>query len=197
MVMSNPLEKKTSIFSCLIADYLASKIKRSISFACVSVALAVVCPAQSTITIHNHVPEQMIDGAAHPEQIPDVIAYRLVLLGLSSPVNPTDAQTKGHMAQFHAIGMTAGDSAILMSALSRFRAGYRSMIETYNETARAANARGQRADISSFLLERDQFVQSAHDQLKSALSSDGWTRLDAYVQNNKKHMKISVDEASR
>lgn len=197
MVMSNPVEKKKSILSCLIADYSASKIERFISFVCVGLALMVVCTAQSNITIHNHVPEQTIDGATHPEQIPDVIAYRLVLLGLSGPANPTDAQTKRHMAQFHAIGMTAGDSAILMAALSRFRAGYRSMIETYNETARAANASGQRADINSFLLERDQFVQSAHDQLKSALSSDGWTRLDAYVQNNKKHMKISVAEASR
>ncbi len=139
----------------------------------------------------------MIDGSVHPEQVPDVVAYRLVLLGLSQPANPTDAQTQRHLAQFRAIGMKDNDNTMLISILSRFRDDYRSMIETYNAAATAANASGQRADINGFLLERDQFIQSTHDQLKGALSPVGWGRLDAYVQGNKKHMKISVAEASR
>lgn len=139
----------------------------------------------------------MIDGAAHPEQIPDVVAYRLVLLGIASPANPTDAQTRRHLAQFRAIQMNDADSANLVSMLSRFSADYHNMIEAYNEAAKALNDSGQRADINSFLLKRDQFVQATHDQLKNALSADGWGRLDAYVQGQKKHMKISVKEANR
>jgi hypothetical protein len=139
----------------------------------------------------------MIDGAVHPEQIPDVTAYRLVLQGLSTPANPTDAQTKRQLAQFHAIGMSDNDNKMLISALSRFNADYHSMIDSYNEAASAANASGQRADINSFLLKRDQFIQSTHDQLQNALSADGWGRFDAYVQGQKKHMKISAAEAGK
>jgi|GEM_PF-2251515 len=158
---------------------------------------ATISPAQSNATIHNHGAASMVDGAAHPENIPDVVAYRLILLGLSQPANPTDNQMKRHLAQFRAIGMSDSDNATLIVSLLRFNADYHSMIETYNAAATAANASGQRMDINSFLLERDQFIQSTHDKLKSALSADGWGHLDAFVQGNKKHMKISVAEASR
>lgn len=162
-----------------------------------ALAIGRQCSAQAGVTVHNHGPAPMIDGSAHPEQVPDVVAYRLVLLGLSQPANPTEAQSKRHLAQFRAISMNDSDNGTLFSILSRFRDDYRSMIETYNAAATAANASGQRADLNSFLLQRDQFIRATHDQIKNALSSEGWGRLDVFVQGNKKHMKISVAEAGR
>lgn len=163
----------------------------------VPIVFAAVCSAQNEQAVHNHVSAPMIDGAVHPDQIPDVVAYRLVLLGLSTPPNPTDIQTKHHLARIREIGLSSDDGAVLDSALARFNLDYHDMIAAYNENATALNARGQRADINSFLLKRDQFIRSTHDQLKSVLSAEGWGRLDAYVQSNKRHMKISVAEASR
>lgn len=78
--------------------------------------------------------------------------------------------------------------------LAQFNSQYRSLIQSYNAAATAANARGERADINGFLLQRNQFVQAMHDQLKSTMSADGWTHFNAYVQDQKRHMKIGPGE---
>lgn len=129
--------------------------------------------------------------------IPDITAYRLILISLSKPPSPTIEETQHQNAQLLKIGLSESDHKEVVSILANFNSEYRNLIQSYNEEATAANARGERADINYLRLERDQLVQSTYDALKSALSANGWTRFDSYVQGEKAHMKISPREAKR
>jgi hypothetical protein len=163
----------------------------------VVLSTSVLAQAQNSAPTHQHVPDNLIDGALHPELVPDLTVYRLVLLAISKPPSPTDKQAKHQQAQLHAVGLQETDQKELIAILSNFNYEYRSLMLAYNAAATAANARGERSEISYFLLERNQLVQSTHDKLRTALSVDGWTRFDAYAQGEKKHMKISAKEAKR
>ena len=135
--------------------------------------------AQSTAPTHQHTPEKMIDGAANPELIPDLTAYRLYLVMVSQPASPKDEQNKRQEAQLRKIGLQEADEKALFAALENFNYEYRNLIEGYNRQATAAWARGQKLDIGSLRLQRDQVVQSTHDALKAALTPAGWARLGA------------------
>jgi hypothetical protein len=150
--------------------------------------------AQNNPPIHQHIPANLIDGAVHPELVPDLVAYRLVLLAVSKPSNLTDQQNKRQAPQLSKINLREPDQKGVISILENFYSEYHNLIQTYNEAATAANARGERSDISYLLLERDQLVQSTHDKLKNSISTDGWARFDAYVQHEKSQMKISLGD---
>jgi hypothetical protein len=150
--------------------------------------------AQNNPPVHQHAPANLIDGAVHPELVPDLVAYRLVLLAMSKPPNLTDQQSKRQAAQLSKINLREPDQKELASVLANFCSEYHNLIQTYNEAATAANARGERSDISYLLLERDQLVQSTHDKLKNSISTDSWARFDAYVQHEKSHMKVSLGD---
>jgi len=136
----------------------------------------------------------MIDGAVHPEMIPDATAYRLYLVMVSRPDSSTDQHKKRQEAQLGKIGLQDGDHKALAAILSNFNSEYQNLIQTFNQKATAEWARGERPDLESLRLQRDQLVQSTHDAVKTALTAKGWALLDAHVQNEKKHMKMSAKE---
>ena len=158
---------------------------------------ASLAQAQTTPVIHNHAAADLIDGSVHPEQIPDVIAYRLALLSLTTPANPTYYQTSRQQAQFSEVGLSEPEKSALTPILAKFNSDYHSLIQSYNATATALNAKGERADISSFLVQRDQLVQAVHDQIKGTFATDRWAHFDAWVQQQKTRMKVARQEASR
>jgi len=161
--------------------------------------------AQSTAPAppaHQHTQANMaqtniIDGAVHPEMIPDLTAYRLYLAMVSRPPAPTDDQVKRQEAQLRKTGLQDGDRKRLVATLSNFYSEYQNLIQTFNQEATSAWARGERPDMESLRVQRDQLVQSTHDALKAALTAKGWTLLDAHVQNEKKHMKIHAKEEAQ
>jgi hypothetical protein len=153
--------------------------------------------AQNASVVHQHIPAKMIDGAMHPELIPDLAAYRLYLVMVSKPPNLTDVQKRKQEAQLGKINLQEPDKQALLAVLADFNYEYRNLIQTYNELATAAWAHGERSDINPFRQQRDQLVQSTHDALKTKLTAAGWGRLDAFVLSEKKHMKISAQEAGQ
>ncbi len=150
---------------------------------------------QNSTPAHHHAQASVIDGATHPELIPDLTAYRLYFVTVSKPPDATNDETKHQAAQLAKIGLKEADRKTLIVILSTFNAQYRSLVKAYNEEATAANGEG--ADIGSFQLQRDQIVQSTHDTLKARLSAGGWALLDSHVQGEKKNMTLGVKEAGQ
>ena len=153
--------------------------------------------AQNADLPHLHPQSKMIDGAVHPELIPDIAAYRLYLLAVARSATPTEQERRHQAAQLGVIGLSEADGQTAISILATFKDQYQSLINVYNQQAKAAWTKGERPDIAAFLLQRDQIVQLAHDALKVRLSSVGWSQLDAHVMGEKKRMKISAKEESQ
>jgi hypothetical protein len=145
----------------------------------------------TAIVTHNHTMNPVIDGSVHPDLIPDLAAYRLWMALVSKPAVPTDSEMKRQNVQLRAAHLSDADQSVLIGTLARFNAQYRKMIRDYNAEATAELAKGNKPDVDSFVLQRDQLVQSTHDMIKASLTSDGWARLDAHIQHEKRQMKLN------
>ena len=133
-------------------------------------------------------------GALHPELIPDVIAYRLYLSTISLGPNPTDTDRKRQRAQISQIGLQDKDSEALMIVLSEFRMKYDDYVQRYNQSAEAAAARNETADINGFFRKLDGLVQSTRATLHLRLTPEGLTQFEAFVQAEKRKMKVNAEE---
>src|SRR4029077_6525313 len=54
---------------------------------------------------HQHAAANVIDGAAHPELIPDSVAYRLYFVAVSTVQNPAEAEQKHQHAHLMKTGL--------------------------------------------------------------------------------------------
>ena len=151
---------------------------------------------QSVDLTHNHQQSKVIDGSVNPELIPDLTAYRLYLLTVSRPTNPTDQEKKHQTAQLARIGLTESEKQSMISILASFHDQYQKMVASFNVEASAAWSRGEHTNATLFKQQRDQLVENTRGTLKSVLSADGWNKLDAHVHAQKKGMRISVKEAT-
>ncbi len=160
--------------------------------------LSGVCPAnaQSNMPAH-HAPVRVIDGAVNPELIPDLTAYRLYLLTISKPPNPTDEQTKRTDADTRKAGLQEPDRLSLVAIADDFNYQYHNMVKAYNDAATAAWKQGQRSDLPAFRRQRDQLVQSTIDRLNHTLTPGGWSTFNTYVQAEKRRMKIAAPEVGQ
>jgi hypothetical protein len=144
---------------------------------------------------HNHqvTAPKLIDGAVHPELIPDSVAYRLYLVAVSTSQNPTEAEQKGQNAHLMKTGLVDTDQQLLVSILSDFRAKFDALVADYNDAAKAAAARNQMADVQALLKKLDDLVQSTRDSISVRLSSQGAAKLHSFIVSEKKNMKVTED----
>lgn len=150
-------------------------------------------PQAAESPAHTHTASSIIDGSLHPELIPNLTAYRLWLVAVSAPPLPTDEQSKRQNAQLARVGLQDSDRKKLIGILADFHAKYQALIQQYNVEATTEMARGEKPDVASMRLQRDELVQSIHDQIKAVLTAEDWSRLDAHVQNEKRRMKIHLE----
>lgn len=97
--------------------------------ALVSLSSAFHAQVHTSAPIHQHSTTDLIDGSLHPEQIPDITAYRLVLLSLSKPANPTQIQAAHQNVQFHAVGLNDSEKNALIPVLAKFNSDYKALIQ--------------------------------------------------------------------
>jgi hypothetical protein len=135
----------------------------------------------------------LIDGSAHPELIPDSVAYRLYLVAVSTGLNATEAEQKHQRAQLMHTGLEDADQRMLLTILSDFRAKYNTLVTEYNESARAALARNETTDVRGLLKKIDDLVQSTRDTISVRLSTEASAKLHAFVVSEKKNMKTTED----
>lgn len=153
--------------------------------------VAATAEAQSMAPQHVMVPGVIVDGSAHPEQIPDLVAYRLFFVSASVPSNATSAQKLQQAGRVARVRLNAADSQTFVNALAAFKAQYSDLISNYNDSVQTALASHGEPDPSSFLRLRDGLVQSTVAQLKASLSGDGFSKLAAFIQGEKAHMKLA------
>jgi len=179
--------------------------------ACVSNANPVTCrhpraagarslrpPQQSSekAVLHTHsapLSGQVIDGATHPELIPDSTAYRLAFTVIGEPPNPSPQRTVLQTARLNAAGLAGNDAQAAIGILATFKTKYADLVTSYNQAAMGAQQAGAAPDLPAFLASRDALVQSARDALMSVLTPQGAASLDSYVQHEKQRMKTSKD----
>jgi len=161
-----------------------------VTFAFASILLA----QTNTHSNHNHPANVVIDGAVHPELIPDSVAYRLYFVTVSEMPTPTDEQKARQSAHLAKIGLQDADLHTVIFVLEDFKVQYTNLVARYNESADTAQKSGEKPDIHGFLLQRDGLVQATRERMKSLLTPDGFSRLEAHVQAEKQKMKISPQE---
>jgi hypothetical protein len=165
------------------------------SLLAVTLLLIRLASAQTSAPVHNHGPDNFIDGSVHPELIPDSAAYRLYFLSVSEMPNPSEEEKARQTSHLLKIQLHDDDLHPLVGALEDFKQQYNALIERYNREAAVIDASGGTPNIMSFLIQRDALVQSTRNALKQTLSAEGMTKLDAHIQNEKRHMKIGAKEA--
>lgn len=117
-------------------------------------------------------PPGSIDGAATPDQIPDVVATRLFLAAIAEPIPPnaTPAPPSPKQAgKLLPIGLNAADTMALRQVASTWR-------------AQVAAAAGTAADL-------DGLAQNAITSLQGQMTVNGFASFLGYVRAQKKYMK--------
>lgn len=142
----------------------------------VSTAQQVTASRSETVKVE---PPGTIDGAKHPEQIPDLMAYRLFFVQVSLPAQPSADDSRRHEAKLGRLRLSAIDRLNLELAIAIFRDHYAAFLENY-KTAPVDEAA---------LSQRDAITQEALDRLRTSMSMAGFQELDKFIQLEKRHMK--------
>lgn len=147
--------------------------------------------AQASPPQHQHdiTAPNLIDGAAHPELIPDSVAYRLYLVAVSTNPNPTEVEQTHQRAHLIRTGLTDTDRQMLTSILSDFRTKYDALVKEYNDSAKADPT----SNVHTLLKKIDNLVQSTRDNISVRLSSHGAAKLHAFVISEKKNMRMTEE----
>lgn len=146
--------------------------------------------------IHVHPTPTVIDGAKNPELIPDAVAYRHVLLILSTPANPTPEQSVRQAAFLTTkLGLGPTDQIRLMGILSEFRGQHDALVNRFNAQATALQAQGIQLDSSELRQQLDDLVNATRTRL-SILSTTAQNIIEAAVKDQKKHTRIATLNAT-
>jgi hypothetical protein len=159
-------------------------------------AVSLLLASSFLVAQHDHQAAQIIDGAFHPQLIPDNIAYRLYFVAVATmPNDSTEAKTR-QSANLRMIGFEDSDPdlQVLVRELEKFKTRYTEMITRYNAEATTATEAGIQPDQRAFLAQRDSLVATTRRALKRQLSPEGLKRLDFSVQEEKRHMKLTIEE---
>jgi hypothetical protein len=140
----------------------------------------------------NATTSSTIDGAVHPEQVPDADAYRLVLITVACRTDASPHDKATQLGLLNPVGLNTADLASAISVLAAFKTSYEELIKTYNASAELALANGQQADINGFLVKRDALVEFTRKELRLALTPEGATAFDEHVQTEKKNMVVTL-----
>src|ERR1700685_1568486 len=126
----------------------------------------------------------IVDGSKNPELIPDTLAYQHLFAAFAAHPTPA-AQEQGRQdAQLGPLQLAVADRATLVTTL----AGYRVQLDQF---ASAVLAAGTPDALAGLLAQKSALVVTTLASLRQALTSDGASRLDQYVQTRvKAHILI-------
>lgn len=111
---------------------------------------------------------------------------------VSTGQNPTDQERTHQRGHLNKIGLQDVDVEILIGILTEFKIQHDVLVALYNQAAEAATARNELPDTTSFFHQLNGLVQSTRDMLKLRLTPDAMTRIDVFVQLEKKHMRMQT-----
>jgi hypothetical protein len=146
------------------------------TYICVTVGYTQETPSSSGASV--------IDGSKTPELIPDSTAFRLVLVGLAEPPNPTSAQAARQRRKLSQFVATESDRQIFSFLLANFYAQYAALRDQYRSTRGLNNT-------NPFAPLRDALVSNTTSQLANLVSPDAAARFRLFVQDAKRRMLIT------
>ncbi|MDE3178093.1 MAG: hypothetical protein KGM47_00420 [Acidobacteriota bacterium] len=165
----------------------------SVAIACAAFGGPQAATQQSDAPSMSMGRETVIDGAIHPELIPDSTAYRLFFLTIATPLDATAAQQRRERAYLESAGLDGKDLQAAVSVLATFKAQYDKLIKQYDGSVTNANEAAATRAVGLFLLSQRAIVLDTLAQLKARLSPGGMARLEAHVQREKRNMKIAKE----
>jgi hypothetical protein len=127
----------------------------------------------------------LVDGSKNPEQITDDLAYQHFFLAVAAHEQPSTDESKRQDAQLSPVGLSQADRQVLTGELGR--------LTTQLEAIDAAMAASDGADstLLGFRTQRDEAVSRTVGTVRSALTSDGASRLSRYIAETvKRNIKI-------
>ncbi len=139
-------------------------------------------------------PPGTIDGAKNPELIPDEVAYRVMLLSLAEPQNPTEAQRARARAKLGRAELSADDEALLLNTSTQYKAQIDNLA-----TQAAQISEGiafvhpdsvQGRQLSELGKRQERALVDALAILQNGLSVEGSQKLQVHVRNIKHKMKM-------
>jgi len=142
-------------------------------------------------------PPGTIDGTKNPDIIPEVVAYRAVLLALAEPENATDAQKARFRAKIASAGLNEDDTLALLVILAAFQKQM-DALNAQGDQIRARNplpypGTPDYQQLLDLTQQREPVFAEAMSALPARLSLTGAAQLQAYVQNQKRGMKYHPD----
>lgn len=137
-----------------------------------------------------------VDGGATPELIPDVVAWRHLMVHLAEPDSPDFAGVPRRASRLRTIGLSHADISALIVALGGV---YRDLADIHSR--RIQIARSPERDAAAFDRTRTDeraLLDAAADRLREALSDEGMAKLEEHVLTSvKPRIKIYGDLPSR
>jgi hypothetical protein len=153
--------------------------------------LTVSAWAQNTAP-HNH-SVKMLNGSDNPDNIPDALAKRLILLDVALPANPTDEDRRRQASIIAKIRLDVNDIQPFLNGVAYFALAHDTLVKPFNEAATKADDEGAITDQKGFYVRLDRLVDSTWTAIEGSLSVVGVSRLDAYLANEKKFMARTDD----
>jgi hypothetical protein len=139
-------------------------------------------------------PSDMINGAKHPELVPDSVAYRLFFLNVAEPADATADQKSRQRAYLRAAGLREEEVQPAAAVLADFKSQYDDMVGRYNESVDLANEAGTSPDLVSFRLQLGQLVESTKQGLETAVRPESARRFEAHVRLEKRNMRVAKED---
>lgn len=139
-------------------------------------------------------PPGTIDGAKDPELIPDDVALRMIVLAVAEPTDATEEMKERAQAKLNPIGLSEDDTAAFLGLLAE----YQTQVDALDKQVSDIYVRAPIPDPASTdykqLLElgkqKYQLTSDAVAAIPVKLSEDGLLRLQAYLPQAKKGIKI-------
>jgi hypothetical protein len=125
-----------------------------------------------------NLPAGTVIGSASPEQIPDIVAFRLWLTGFDI-TKPISTQIQPY------IGLSVSDTDILQQTVQTYLLSHASIINDYN-----ASATTNTADVSQFWASTYNLARNTLAGLQINLSPVGVTQFTAFLQGEKHNMTV-------
>jgi hypothetical protein len=150
--------------------------------------LAFSGPASAQDTSHPSV----IDGKSHPELVSDSAAYGLIFQHFAALLTDEKLDPAVKANLFQAINLSPADETVLRTELLNHKGRKDAAIAAHNQRNKDATARGEA--VANFLPTHRQIISDTRIDLISKMSADGILKLDAFVQMEKRHMKIPANQ---
>lgn len=126
----------------------------------------------------------LVDGSKNPEKISDALAYRHFFAAFAAHPAPTLQEQNRQSAQLGPLQLAGADQQAIVRILGSFRV-------QLDQIESAVAIAGTPAKLTSLQTQKTALVAATLANLKQALTNDGASRIDQYVQTRvKSHIVI-------